>query len=215
MNDDFRNKDIKYDEINNENQEKLPGDLTPKKVKVLRMCTFVFFLSACFFLSFYITTTISNSNKTNTNKDNNVASTKSEALDEEIKIILEEGNEKSVYTLAQFKTQESLDKEYSLTKENLTSMLRNQGFQLTDESKSQIIFTKEYVSGKYYIGFSDGYLAIFQADTSQKIKIVKTYKDDRHKESLIEQEVKNNIRDNKEVFDTIDDADLRISEFSS
>ena len=214
MNDDFRNKDIKYDDINEatETTEKLPGNLTARKIKVLRISGLIFILSACFFLSFYFSSKIINNKNIDNSNNSNTAQSNSDVLDLDSKLVLKNGSEESVYTIAEYKEAQDID--YDLTQDALEKKLESQGYELSKKSDNQITFIKDanYVEGRYYIGLSNGYMALFQAETNSKLKLISEYKNETP-EKFLPQSVKEELQKYKYSCDTPQEAETIISQF--
>lgn len=207
MNNDFRNKDIKYSDNNDDiDNEKLPGNLTKLKIKVLRVSSFIIFLSICFFLSFYLSFKVMNKNEDEINK--NVVNSKRETLDDDL--ILKMGDD--VFTIAEFKESEDID--YEITQEDLETRLKQKGYEFNYPSQNTIEITNMYEPNKFYLGLSNGYMALFESDDNGLLKLVHEYKDKIKSRSLPEQ-VLNDLEKYMGPFDSREDVEIEMTGFLS
>lgn len=78
------------------------------------------------------------------------------------------------------------DLKSGLTEEALTKQALKEGYELVEKSDERFIYrrnkeekeSKNFEAGTYYIGESDGYLAIYKADNEGNLKKEKVYEDE-------------------------------------
>ncbi|WP_024615772.1 hypothetical protein [Clostridium sp. Ade.TY] len=78
------------------------------------------------------------------------------------------------------------DLKIGLTEEALTKQALKEGYELVEKSDERFIYrrnkeekeSKNFEAGTYYIGESDGYLAIYKADNEGNLKKEKVYEDE-------------------------------------
>ncbi|MEG0295557.1 MAG: hypothetical protein RR620_02490 [Clostridium sp.] len=221
MNDNFKNKDIKLNEEIDDREDALPGSLTKRKVRVMKICGFIFLLSACFFISFYFSSKVLNKNTVDesNNSNKNVTNLNSNVLGEDYDIILKTGNEESVCTVAEYKKQNNIDD--NLTEGFLTDKLGQNGYKLKDKNNDSVTFVKDsnYIPGKYYLGISNisnNYIAVYKADESGSLKLEQELKEPPFKEvSLLSPQAKKELETYVHSFDSIDQAEEVYSSFGS
>lgn len=210
MKDDFKNKDINY-EKENKIEEDLPGELTKTKVLILRISSLIFIFSGLFFLSFYVSLKIIHKNNS-INIDKKFTESKGDMVDEKKKIILKQGAQEEVYTIAEFKKSASIN--YDLTTEALNKKLESEGYLPLQESKESYVYVRqnEFEVGKYYLGLSNGFIALYKADESTQLKLIKEFKNETP-EHLLPESVKSELKKHVYSFYEEDDAEMYISQF--
>ncbi|SFD11698.1 hypothetical protein [Clostridium uliginosum] len=155
----------------------------------------------------------SSQGKVNTDVDAN-------KLEDSVKVSLFAGDKKETdLTISQIKKQLNINGD--LTREELTQILKNSGYNLDVTSNGQIIFKRETSStleaNKYYIGDKDGYLAIYQTDNEGVASIKSTediFSDNKPIENLRDGD-KNKIKNFELKYNSKDEAEESISELIS
>lgn len=218
MNDNFKNKDIKLNDEIDDREDALPGSLTKTKVRVMKICGFIFLLSACFFISFYFSSKVLNKNTADesNNSNKNVTNLNSNVLDEDSKIILKSGEGETVCTVAEYKSQNNIDDQ--LTEGFLSDKLSQSGYKLKNQNDDAVTFVKDsnYIPGKFYLGISNQYIGVYKADENGNLKLEQELKEPPFKEvSLLSPQAKKELETYVHSFDSIDQAEEVYSSFGS
>ncbi|MDY6011585.1 hypothetical protein [Clostridium sp.] len=156
-----------------------------KMKKKIYITILIFGIINLFFISYYITSNnIKNRNLDNQNIENSKetsATTISRALKENLKVSFYTGRNRDKVTTVSELLKEMNVGEY-LTEEILTNAVSKDGYKLVDKSDEMFIYKRDekakLKANTYYIGESDGYLAIYKTDDKGSIKDKKVYSED-------------------------------------
>lgn len=153
--------------------------------KKIYITILIFGIINLFFISYYLTSNnIKNRNLNNQNiEESKETSTNgvSRALKENLKISFYTGRNRDKVTTVNELLKEMNVGEY-LTEEILSSSVSKDGYKLVDKSDDIYVYKRDekakLKANTYYIGESDGYLAIYKTDDKCSIKEEKVYSED-------------------------------------
>lgn len=153
--------------------------------KKIYITILIFGIINLFFVSYYITSNnIKNRNleKEKIEESKETSSTDvSRALKENLKVSFYTGRNRDKVTTVNDLVKEMNVGEY-LTEEMLSNSASKDGYKLVDKSDEMFVYKRDEKStlkaNTYYIGESDGYLAIYKTDDKGSIKDKKVYSED-------------------------------------
>lgn len=156
-----------------------------KTKKKIYITILIFGIINLFFISYYITSNnIKNRNLENQNTEEakETSSTDvSRALKEDLKVSFYTGRNRDKVTTVKDLIKEINAGEY-LTEEILSNSASKDGYKLVDKSDEMFVYKRDekttLKANTYYIGESDGYLAIYKTDDKGSIKDKKVYSED-------------------------------------
>ena len=209
--------------MNNINNNSYKEILNKKKKLVISLSVFLFLL-ICFGSTYYITDYFTNSNRNNSNVEENKKDvfSNNNYLSDDIYITLKTNdNVDMVDTLSNIKSKFKLKD--NITEEELSEALSKDGYKLYEKNKQKFTYIRneeinsdKFEANKYYLGEENGYIAIFKTDENGNIieSEKKVYTDSKPISNLPEVD-QNYIREYKFYSDNKDDILQKLSEMIS
>lgn len=122
-----------------------------------------------------------------------------------------------IYTVAELKNQYKLSGD--VTKKEIEGLFEKQNYTIQDNSNVRLVFNRvngQYVKGKYYIGDKDGYIAIYKCNDEGQL-VIEDEKNDvsNSKTENLDEESRDIIMNFKKSFDTKEDAEEAMTEFTT
>lgn len=156
-----------------------------KRNKKIYFIIFIFAIIGLFFTTYYLVSdSIKNrdlNNQSANAAEETVASKGERALKEELKVSFYTGETRDKITTVSELLKEMNVGKY-LTEEVLSKSVLTNGYKLVDKSDDMFVYKREKEDtlkpNTYYIGESDGYLAIYKTDDKGTIKKEKVYSED-------------------------------------
>lgn len=153
--------------------------------KKIYFTIFIIAIIGLFFTTYYLVSdSIKNrdlNNQSASAAEETVASKGERALKEDLKVSFYTGETRDKTTTVSEILKE-LNMEKNLTEEILSKSVLSSGYKLADKSDDMFIYKREKEDtlkpNTYYIGESDGYLAIYKTDDKGTIKKEKVYSED-------------------------------------
>lgn len=187
--------------------------------KKIYFTIFIIAIIGLFFTTYYLVSdSIKNrdlNNQSASAAEETVASKGERALKEDLKVSFYTGETRDK-TITVSEILKELNMEKNLTEEILSKSVLSSGYKLVDKSDDMFVYKREkedtLKANMYYIGESDGYLAIYKTDDKGTIKKEKVYSEDTPVDMLRDIDV--NKLKNYKYFNSanLEDVENKITE---